>query len=292
MTAYGHTEVLFGEKNGKYPHGNSVLVRGAEETVLIDPSISVIDMHARLPRVDRVVNSHCHEDHIAGNHLYPDAPWHLPEEDLPGILSLERFEAIYGYDDAVRRAFRPVLLGQFHYTPRADALPYRDGAVFDLGGGVRLRAIHTPGHTRGHSCLYVEPDGVLYLGDIDLSSFGPYYGDAWSDLEDFERSLALVRGIEARWYATFHHIGVVERPVFLERLERFAAVIEDRERRLLEYLREPHGLDEIAAHRFVYRPRDPVPFAEPVERRSMRQHITRLLRAGRLREVEPGRFQA
>ena len=39
---------------------------------------------------------------------------------------------------------------------------------------------------------------MLYLGDIDLSSFGPYYGDAWSDLEDFERSLALVRAIEAR----------------------------------------------------------------------------------------------
>ena len=36
-------------------------------------------------------------------------------------------------------------------------------------------------------------EDLLYLGDIDLSSFGPYYGDAWSDLEDFERSLARVR---------------------------------------------------------------------------------------------------
>ena len=25
-------------------------------------------------------------------------------------------------------------------------------------------------------------------GDIDLTGFGPYYGDAWSDLADFERS--------------------------------------------------------------------------------------------------------
>jgi hypothetical protein len=41
----------------------------------------------------------------------------------------------------------------------------------------------------------------------------------------------------------------------------------------------------------VYRPQDPVPFAEAVERRSMSQHVSRLLRAGRVREVEPGRFQ-
>ena len=44
------------------------------------------------------------------------------------------------------------------------------------------------GHTRGHCVLHVEPEDVVYLGDIDLSSFGPYYGDAWSSLEDFERT--------------------------------------------------------------------------------------------------------
>src|SRR6185295_8374979 len=107
---------------------------------------------------------------------------------------------------------------------------YHDGDVFDLGGGVRVRAIHAPGHTRGHSLLHVEPDDVLYLGDIDLSSFGPYYGDAWSSLEDFERTLAMVRAMPARWYATFHHVGVLEgQAAFLERLDRFAAVIVRRE---------------------------------------------------------------
>ncbi len=86
---------------------------------------------------------------------------------------------------------------------------------------------------------------------------------------------------------------MVERPVFLDRLDRFTAVIADRERRLLAFLSEaPRTLDEVAAHRFVYRPSDPVPFAAPVERRSMSQHIARLVRQGRVREVEPGRFQA
>jgi hypothetical protein len=42
----------------------------------------------------------------------------------------------------------------------------------------------------------------------------------------------------------------------------------------------------------VYRPQDPVLFAEAVERRSMQQHLDRLLQAGRIREVEPGAFVA
>ena len=44
--------------------------------------------------------------------------------------------------------------------------------------------------------------------------------------------------------------------------------------------------------RFVYRPRDDVLWADPVERRSMTQHLDRLCRAGRVAQVEPGRFRA
>jgi glyoxylase-like metal-dependent hydrolase (beta-lactamase superfamily II) len=289
----GATTVCFGEARGKYPQGNSLFVRGREEALVIDPSLGLLPRRGALPRVDRVVNSHCHEDHVAGNHLFPDVPWHVHEADLPGLQSFAGFLAIFGYDDAdVAAGWAQALRERFHYQERADAVPFRDGDVFELGGGVRVRVIHTPGHTRGHCALLVEPDSVLYLGDIDLSSFGPYYGDAWSDLEDFERSLVLVRRIEARHYATFHHIGVVDRPTFLERLDRYASVIDDRERRLLAFLAEPRTLEQVAEHRFVYRRTDPVPFAGPVERRSMSQHIARLVQRGRVREVEPGRFQA
>jgi glyoxylase-like metal-dependent hydrolase (beta-lactamase superfamily II) len=289
----GAATVCFGAERGKYPQGNSLFVRGREESLVIDPSLGLLPRKGALLPADRVLNSHCHEDHVAGNHLFPDVPWHVHEADLPGLQSFAGFLAIFGYDDAdVAAGWAQLVRERFHYTERPDAKAFRDGDVFELGGGVRVRVIHTPGHTRGHSALYVEPDAVLYLGDIDLSSFGPYYGDAWSDLEDFERSLARVRGIEARHYATFHHIGVVDRPTFLERLDRFAAVIGDRERRLLAFLSEPRTLEQVAEHRFVYRRTDPVPFAGPVERRSMSQHIARLVRQGRVREVEPGRFQA
>ena len=69
-------------------------------------------------------------------------------------------------------------------------------------------------------------------------------------------------------------------------------MIEDRERRLLEYLGQPHTLREISAHRFVYRPKDVVASADPVEARSMGQHVQRLIAQGRVREVEPGCYLA
>jgi glyoxylase-like metal-dependent hydrolase (beta-lactamase superfamily II) len=290
--SFGATTVLFGAKGGKYPDGNSLVIRGSEESVMVDPSLGVVARSPHLPEVDRVLLSHCHEDHLAGLHLYPDVPCHVHEADLPGLQRLDDFMAIYGFEAAVDEGFRKVVVDTFHYAPRPDARPFGDGDVFELGGDVRVRVIHGPGHTRGHSLFFVEPDDLVYLGDIDLSSFGPYYGDAWSDLEDFERTLESVRGLSARFYATFHHVGVLERDAFLERLERFAGVIADRERRLLAYLDEPHSLGEIARHRFVYRPGDAISFADPVERRSMAQHLERLVGAGQVEEVEPGRFRA
>jgi glyoxylase-like metal-dependent hydrolase (beta-lactamase superfamily II) len=293
---YGpHVRVLFGERGGKYPSGNSMQVSGTGGVALIDPSLG---LHARraagepLPRVDRLLLSHCHEDHLAGCALYAQAPCHAPQLEVAALGSLDALMALYGYPEPIASGWRKVLVEQFHFVPRPDAHGYADAACFDLGG-VRVRAIHAPGHTLGHSLFHIEPDDVLYLGDIELSSFGPYYGDACSSLVDFERSLALVREIPARYYATFHHIGVLEgRAAFLERLDRFSAVIGDRESRLLAYLAEPHTLEEIALHRFVYRPGDPVSFATPVERHSMKQHVDRLLATGQLHEIEPGRYRA
>jgi glyoxylase-like metal-dependent hydrolase (beta-lactamase superfamily II) len=288
----GAVTVLYGAGHGKYPHGNSLVVRGARETLMIDPSLGVVARRGSLPRVDRVWNSHCHEDHIAGNHLFPEVPWELHEDDLLGLHSFEGFLKIYGYDDSVLGAgWERTLKERFFYTANPSATGFRDGHVLELGGGVRVRVIHTPGHTRGHCAFHVEPADVLYIGDIDLSSFGPYYGDAWSDLADFERSLRLVRATPAKHYATFHHVGVVDRAAFVARLDKYEAVIAQREERLHAYLCDaPRTLAEIVKHRFVYRPGDAVSFADPVERRSMEQHLARLVAAGRAREISPGTF--
>ena len=192
--SFGAVTVLVGEKNGKYPDGNSLLVRGRDAALLIDPSLSVAARAAELAAVDLVVQSHVHEDHVAG------------------LFALSASAAVHAHRRGRRRPAQPrradgdlrlVRVAACAARVGGDAVQLRaaPGRAGHTTDGARLRArrrdacsaIHLPGHTRGHCALLAEPDGVLFLGDIDLSGFGPYYGDAWSCLEDFERSLARVR---------------------------------------------------------------------------------------------------
>lgn len=277
--------VLIGEKNGKYPDGNSVLVRGREATLLMDPSLSVAERAPELGPVDLVVQSHVHEDHVAGLFRFPDAAVHAHGEDVRGLRTIDGLMAIYGYDSAGGDDLRAWVESKFNYRPRPDAQAYADGALFDLGGA-SVRAIHLPGHTRGHCALLAEPAGVLYLGDIDLTGFGPYYGDAWSCLEDFERSLARVRDVPARAWVSFHHVGVLtERSEFLAKLERFAGRIAEREQAMLAFLAEPRSLDEMVAHRFLYPAHAQLSYIDAAERRTTQQHLARFERQGRVERI-------
>jgi glyoxylase-like metal-dependent hydrolase (beta-lactamase superfamily II) len=178
----------------------------------------------------------------------------------------------------------------FFFTPRPDAQGFSDGHVFDLGG-VTVEAVHLPGHTRGHSGFRIS-DGVFFLSDIDLTGFGPYYGDAWSDLEDFEASLVQVRDEDADYYVTFHHKGVIEgRPTFVKMIDDFRAVIDRRHQAMLDHLAEPRTVADMVEHRFVYRPHVESLFVGPVERRTAELHLQRMLRRGEAVEVGPGRYR-
>lgn len=280
--------VLVGPANGAYPSGNSLLVRGASEVLLIDPSITVVEKGGAPLAVDAVVNSHSHEDHMAGNGLFPEARVHIHKEDLPGVQSLQGLLNVYGMP--ADHEFATTVLEEFHYTPRPDAHGFSDGHIFDLGGGTSVEAVHLPGHTRGHSGFRIGAD-VFFLSDIDLTGFGPYYGDVWSDLDDFEASLSKVRDEHAQWYVTFHQKGVIEgRDEFLRMLDAFTAVIDRRHQAMLEFLAEPRTLDDMVAHRFIYRPHVESSFVDVVERRSADLHLQRMLRRGEATEVEPRCF--
>lgn len=293
-----HVIALMGTDGGRYPYGNSLLVEGPEETVLIDPSLAVSE-RGGVPtanvngRVDRMLISHAHEDHLAGCHLFADATLCAHTEDLPAFHSLQGLLDVYGFGSELQDTWGAQLVEKFNYVARPDASGFADGTKFDLGGGLRIEVVHLPGHTRGHCAFLIEPEGVLFVADVDLSAFGPYYGDHWSDLEDFERSLARVREIDAASYVTFHHKGVVHsHDEFVRQVDSFTAVIGKREARLLEFLAEPRSMDEIVRHRFIYRPGVEILWADHVEQRSMTMHLTRLLRDGGVAEMAPGLFRA
>lgn len=289
----GAVTVLTGPERGKYPSGSSLLVRGGEETVLIDPSLELHRRGSPPAPVDRVLLSHAHEDHMSSLYLFPDASVHVHRTDLEGARSLEGLLAIYGLDGDAEAAFTTSLVEDFNIEGRPDAVAFDDGERFDLGGGQRITVVHLPGHTGGHSGFLVEPDGVFFIADVDLTSFGPYYGDAASSLDAFERSLERCGEVDARWYVTFHHKGLVEgRDEFLPALRRYADRIARRDDAIVAYLTEPRTIEDLVRHRFVYRPHVDEPFVDSVERRTVERHLAKLQAAGRVVRAEPDRYAA
>ena len=135
---------------------------------------------------------------------------------------------------------------------------------------------HLPGTPPVTVASWSSPTGSAFLGDIDLTSFGPYYGDLSSSLDDLLTSIGRLRDVEARWYGTAHRVGALDdRQAFLAALDRFAAVVDRRDETLLQ---QPRTLADVVAHRLVYRPHVRLPFVEAVERRTALLHLERLAR--------------
>lgn len=290
----GCVSVYLGDKSGQYPDGNQVIVQGSDARAAFDTPLVANRIGAHFDEVDLVVLGHVHEDHMAGLHRVPRARVHVHEADLAAAQSWEGLRRHYGYPDAVLAKTKAKIEAEMHYRPRPDAIGYPDGAVWELGGGVRVRAHHMPGHTAGHCVLVIENEGIAFLGDIDLTGFGPYYGDACGSLADFRRSLARVAEIEARTWITSHHRGVVtERASFLAHLARFAAKIDERSERLLEYLGgQALTLDDLVRRRLLFPPHYDQPYVESAERRTIALHLEELVAAGRVRAVDTQRFIA
>jgi glyoxylase-like metal-dependent hydrolase (beta-lactamase superfamily II)/8-oxo-dGTP pyrophosphatase MutT (NUDIX family) len=130
-------------------HTNCYII-GGRELVIIDPASPYEEEQKALDdflqtliaegcRVRQILLTHHHSDHVGGvNHLreqlnVPVAAHRLTAERLAGRV-------------------------------RVDCL-IEDGELIDLGI-CRLRALHTPGHARGHLCFYEEVGGSIISGDL------------------------------------------------------------------------------------------------------------------------------
>ena len=131
----------------------------AKEGLFIDPSAE----HDLLLReaalhgltIKYIVNTHHHIDHVMGNREMvgrTGAKIVIHRDDAPQMLNVD-----------------PATLRMFHaeLSPEADIL-VSDGDLIKVGN-VALKVIHTPGHTPGGMCLYLEGtpggQGMLFTGD-------------------------------------------------------------------------------------------------------------------------------
>ena len=96
--------------------------------------------------------THGHFDHIMGlSDVMEDIkiPVYVEEADLPMMMDGES-NLSSGY-----------MRGGYQF---ADAVPVRDGQQLQIAG-FQFRVIHTPGHTPGGCCYYMEQEDVLFSGD-------------------------------------------------------------------------------------------------------------------------------
>jgi glyoxylase-like metal-dependent hydrolase (beta-lactamase superfamily II) len=229
---------------------------------------------------------------MAALHRLPKAPVHVHEADLAAAQSWDGLRAAYGSNESYATDMLARFQRNFFYAPRPDAIGYTDGAVWELGGS-RVRAFHAPGHTAGHCVLLVEPEGVAFIGDIDLSSFGPYYGDASSSLSEFRRTLARVADIPAKVWVTSHHRGVyTDREHFLRDLAAYTGTLDKREQRLLDLLRQsPKTIEQLVECRLLYPPGHQDLWVVDAETRSISCHLDEMLADGRVQADGNGVFR-
>ena len=138
--------------------GTNCYVVSHEETsecFLVDPGaysakvIAYIREHELKPQA--ILLTHGHFDHIMGLdgvlREFPIPVYAQEEEEI--LLKDASYNASVSYGPA--------------YT-FSGASYIKDGQILELAG-MTIRAIHTPGHTIGGCCYYIESEHVLFSGD-------------------------------------------------------------------------------------------------------------------------------
>lgn len=281
---FGPIHFIPGENRGKYPFCNSIYIEGAG--ILIDPASDRARLEALRdgPGVKEVWLTHWHEDHFMHLDLFEERPLVLPALETEPFTNIETFMDWYGLqDEELRGHWRKLLDEVFHYRVRKPGRTFAGGERMELGT-VTAEVLHTPGHTPGHLAFSFPEAGVLFLGDYDLTPFGPWYGDRDSSIDETIASVRRLQEVPARIWLGGHEKGLFESQPG-DAWDRYLEVIDRREGKLTAYLNRPRTMEEIIEQWIVYRrPREPRPYYEFGERAIMGKHLERLISKGKVQQ--------
>ncbi|HOL17254.1 MAG TPA: MBL fold metallo-hydrolase, partial [Bacillota bacterium] len=235
------------ENKGRFPFAHSLFLEG-DPNLLIDTGAGS-GLAPLSGRVELVLLSHYHRDHVMGNHLFADAAFKIHPLDAPGVQSLEGFLELSGLGRFCGADYWK-LVRQSGFTATSLAGSIEDGMRFDLGT-MTVQVLHTPGHTPGHCAFLIEEYETVFAADIDLTSFGPWYGNPTSDPASFLKSIQRLRSLKPALLLSSHSSPVRDG---LDRcLAGYAAVIQQREEKLYQALTGgPKTLEQLIDLKLIY----------------------------------------
>lgn len=268
-------------KKGRYPYCHCIYIddriRAIFDTACGKEQARALNAQG----VEVIVNTHYHYDHSRYNYLFPQAQIWIHTLDAPPLSSREAYVEAYGFESEEEERRSQNFIPLVTYRPYKVDREFRDKEILDFGQ-VKLQVIHTPGHSPGHCCFYLEKTGLLIAGDIDLSLFGPWYAHGNCNLEELISSIKICMEIDPKLMLT-SHTGIV-REQLQKRLQDFLQVLYIKEDMLLEALRIPQTMEELVNKR-IYSLKshglseDIDDFHEKV---GIKKHLEKLLREKRI----------
>ncbi len=268
---------------GRFPYAHSLFIDD-DVKVLIDTSCgkNYIDYFLN-HNIDIIINSHFHEDHIMNNYQFPQAEIWAHSLDAPAIRSEEIFADYYGF-----RYFNEEKMGKmfFDWTGAKCSPVHREiihGQILDFGK-TKIQVLHTPGHTPGHCCFLIE-DNILFSSDIEMSSFGPWYGHLCSDLDEYIKSIKYCMEINPSLIISSHR-GYIKDDI-QKRMHNYLNIIYQKEERLLSSLKQPMTLDQLTELMIFHGPiKNFNRLFRLWEKMAVFIHLKRLLASGEVKQVD------